>query len=181
MSVRLKTVWSAGFLTLLLAGILSVDGTRPDSYPPGAGEEFLRPDGREGEELRTLAQTMRAKNRIAEQVARRRFGLLEGAAALRAVDAAWPGRGRARVGRQYPDCSEEEAYCRAMICWVGPILADWQTDSTLAEELNAELSRRLNGPEPLRLPEVDLARYLPPDLLPPAEAPLAPTGQRARG
>ena len=181
MSVRLKTVGSAGLLGLLLAGTLSLQGTRPDSCPRGPGEEVLRPDGRAAEEFRTLAQSRRAKNRIAELVARRRLGLLEGAAALRAVDAAWPAHGRVPIGRQYSDRTEEEAYCRAVISWVGPILADWQTDSTRVEELEAELSRRLNGPEPLRLPEVDLARYLPPDLLPPAEAPHAPAGERGRG
>jgi hypothetical protein len=177
MSPRVKTVVAAGLPVLLLAGSLYLQRTPPASGPPapedsGADAETLDDAVRRGarleEDRRTVIRFLRAKKRIADLVARRRLGLREGAAAFRALDATRPERLRVPIlfGGVYPGCSDEEAYCRCLIRWVRAVVRGWHADSAVVEELDAELSEGLNGPEPLRLLAVDLEQYLPPDLVP---------------
>ena len=174
MGPRFKIVVAAGLPALLLAGTLCLQRTPPAPSPAGPGDaETLDDLARRGaqldEDLRTVTRVTRAKTRIADLVARRQLGLREGAAAFRALDALRPAPVRVptRFRDGHPDYSDEEAYCRCLISWVEGIVRDWDADPALVEELDAELKDALNGPEPLRLPAVDLGQYLPADLVPP--------------
>ena len=179
MSRRFKTAVGAGLLALLLAGTLSLQPTSPIPGPSGpddtdAGPGNLDGDGRVAapapEVCLALDRCSRAKYRIAELVVQRCLGLLDGAAALCAIDAYRPASLHFVMRGIYPGCSEEEAYCRAMINWAASVARDENADPALVAELEAELSKRLNGPDALRLPDVALEQYLPPDLMPPAPA-----------
>jgi hypothetical protein len=174
MSPRAKTAAAAGLPALLLAGTLYLERTPSATVPagPGADAETLSDAARRGaqldEDLRAVTRVNRAKKRIAELVARRCLGLREGAAAFRALDASRPARLRVPIRSRDndPDCSDEEAYCRCLIHWVGEIVREGHGDPALVDELDTELAEGLNRPEPLRLPAVSLEQYLPPDLLP---------------
>jgi hypothetical protein len=172
MTERFKAIAAIGLTGLLLAGVgyfqrSSSPASRPASW---AGERTLDPEARRGAQLdkdgAVLLWSMTAKGRIAEAVARRRLGLVEGAAALRAIDGSRPARLRPGVPADHQGLSEDERYCRSMLVWVRGKLQDGVGDPVRVTELGAELGEFLNRPGPLRLPDVALDRCLPPDLLP---------------
>jgi hypothetical protein len=169
MSLRVKTALAAALPAVLLAVTISLQHTPSPSSPAGARpgadglDDAARRSAQLDEDLRAVTRVIRAKKQIAEFVARRRLGLLEGAGAFRALDATRPAplRVPARLRDSHPDCSDEEAYCRCLITWVGGL-----GDRTIVEELEAQLNERLKDAALLRLPAIDLGQYLPPDLLP---------------
>jgi hypothetical protein len=182
MTHRIKILAALGLPGLLLAGTLYLERTSPSTPPPdpaatGSGDWTLGQEFRRSAQLeedgRILPWSTAAKRRIAGEVAGRRLGLLEGAAALRAIDARRPAHMRYPVYGDYPGCPEDECYCQRMIGWVGGELTVGKADPARVAELEAELAGRLDGPEPLRLPDVSLERCLPTDLLP---APGVPPG-----
>jgi hypothetical protein len=172
MTRRLKTLVSLGLPGLLLAGAVSLERTSPPASV-GAGQGPPDLEAHRGARLdkdrRFLLWENAAKIHVAREVIRGRLGLLEGAAALRALDGYRP----ARLGPLYRDGqsgrSEEECYCRTLLGWARGVGPGRGTDAARVAELEAELRERLKRPGPLRLPDVALDGCLPPDLLPPPD------------
>jgi hypothetical protein len=185
MTRRFKTLAALGLPGLLLAGSLYLGRTPPSAPPPGPavtdpGEGTLAHELRRGARLDgdrpILLWTSSAKRWVAGEVAGRRLGLLEGAAALRAIDARRPAHLRLVVWGGCPGCPEDEGYCRSMLGWVQGEATVGKADPARVAELEAELGGRLDGPAPLRLPDVSLERCLPAELLPVPSAPAGPAG-----
>jgi hypothetical protein len=176
MTRRLKTLAALGLPGLLLAGVLSLQCVSPDPAPVTGGEggaidQESRRSARLEEDRHFLVWSTAAKDQVTVAVVRRRLGLLEGAAALRAIDAVRPARLRTVCVAGVPARSEEERYCRSMIDWVVGEVRCRGADPARPLELAAELEDLLSRPDALRLPDVSLDRCLPPELLPaPSEA-----------
>ena len=170
MTRRLKTLVALGLPPLLLAGALSLQRTSVPPGDAGAGQEApgdeLRRDARLEDDRRFLLWAAAAKGHVTGAVIRRRLGLLEGAAALRAIDGYRPARLGPSLWEGLPGGSEEERYCRSLLGWVRGELQGQDADPSRATELEAELAERLNRPWPLRLPDVALDDCLPAALLP---------------
>ena len=173
MTRRVKALAAIGLMGLLLAGVGYLQRTSSPAPRPasGAGETTLDPQAQRGaqldEDLAVLRWSNMAKSRITEAVARRRLGLVEGAAALRAIDGSKPARLRPVFPADFPGRSEEERYCWSMLLWVQGKLQNRDADPVRVAELEAEVGEILNRPVPLQLPDAALDRCLPPDLLPP--------------
>ena len=168
MTRRLKTLATLGLPALLLAGAVSLHRASPP-----AGEGPLDAEAQRGarldEDRRFLLWENAAKLHVAREVIRGRLGLLEGAAALRALDGYRPARlGPVYWGGLSGRC-EEECYCRSLVGWARGLRPGRDADPARVAELEAELHVRLERPGPLRLPDVALDGCLPPDLLPPPD------------
>jgi hypothetical protein len=177
MTRRFKTLAALGLVGLLLAGSLWLERTSPSAPGPAASdadEGTLAQERRRGARLdgdrSFLLWSSTAKRWVAGEVAGRRLGLLEGAAALRAIDARRPAHLQSVVGY---GCPEDESYCRSVLGWIQGEVTVGKADPVRVAELEAELGGRLDGPAPLRLPDVSLERCLPADLLP---VPASPAG-----
>ena len=170
MTRRLKTLVALGLPALLLAGALSLQRTSAPRGGAGAGEEApvdeLRRSARLEDDRRFLLWENAAKLHVAREVIRRRLGLREGAAVLRAIDARRPARLRVSLPDRYPGRSDGERYCRSMLVWVRGDLGLSGGDPARIPELEAELAESLDPPGPLRLPDVALDDCLPAALLP---------------
>lgn len=150
MTRRLKTLVALGLPALLLAGALSLQRTSPPPGGAGAGEEApgdeLWRGARLEDDRRFLLWENAAKLHVAREVIRRRLGLLEAAAALRAIDGYRPAR-LGPLSRDGPSGgSEEEYYCRSLLLWVRGELQGQDADPSRATELEVELAERRNRP-----------------------------------
>src|SRR5262249_41569348 len=115
MTRRLKTLAAVSLPGLLLAGVVSLQWVSPDPAPVTGGEggaidQESRRSARLEEDRRFLVWSTAAKDQVTVAVTRRRLGLLEGAAALRAIDAVRPARLRTLCLVGVPGRSEEERY-----------------------------------------------------------------------
>jgi hypothetical protein len=163
MTRRLNTLAALGLIGLLVTVVVALPLSPSPAPPPApaAGDSVLDRELRRGAQLEEddclVLRSLRAKEQVTEAVIRRRFGLLEGAAALRALDATRPAHLRRACGG-YRAGSEEEQYCRRMVDWVSAALNSRGADPSRALELEAELQDLLRRPDPLRLPDVSLER-----------------------
>ena len=178
MTRRTSILAALGLPGLLLAGSLWLERRSPPPTAaggPGAGPRLLEREQRRSalleEDRHVLIWSSAAKRWVAGTVIRRRLGLREGAAVLRAIDARRPARLRPDLPDAYLGSRDPEGYCRSMLGWVRGELGPGGGDPARVADLEAELAQSLALPGPLRLPDVSLDQCLPPDLLPVPAAP----------
>jgi hypothetical protein len=144
-------------LTALAAGCLAVAVTRladpwtPPGLPAADGPEAAR-SRRLDEQLRVASCRSTEEERLAQDVAAGRLGLVEAAGRFRDLAAEDPVLNPEAFRRTYPGDTDEERYCRQVIRFVQLSLGEQPgADPAVAGRLEAELQDRLRRGG-LRLP-----------------------------
>jgi hypothetical protein len=146
-------------LAALAAGCLAVtvarlaDTPTPLGLPAGDDPEVER-GRRLDEQLRAVCRRIEGKNRLAQEVAAGRLGLVEAAARYRDLDRDGP-FDKEVFRSAYPGGSDDERYCREVIVFVREVLREPPcgdvSDPAVVGRLEAELHDRLERGD-LRLP-----------------------------
>jgi hypothetical protein len=135
-----SVTWQVALVGLLAAAIAvgavwRLTGRGGLSAPPPASVEIFGPD-------RDSVERLEFKHRLSGEVIAGRLSLFEAAAAFRDADAQGQ-RPAVYVVESFPGAaSEEEAYCRSVIAWVGAEAPCDRADD-LTSRLRAELDARL--------------------------------------